>query len=243
MPTDHEFITRSENSQCPRSSDFRESAGKLVAVFSHQRKSSQDTFFDRDGISSGHQTVQGKGESFFRFSDLEEAARTFLEEQRDHHLTEVKSEILKQECKVDTLNTCIREFQRQAHSNRLELDRVSCGYEESKRAGPTSRRIGSARKSLRDTRIRSIHEVEELNRAQEMRIDEFSRHELRESHAAMQELTSQIQDLQERMIISRFLGDFQDVESICSGNCSRSQSTRNCSKSWWNAEPRPKFVT
>ena len=42
------------------SSHFRESAGKLAALFSHKRKSSQDTFSDRDGISSRHQTVQGK---------------------------------------------------------------------------------------------------------------------------------------------------------------------------------------
>ena len=32
-----------------------------------------------------------------------------------------------------------------------------------------------------------------------MRIDDFSRNELRESHATIQELTSQIQELQERM--------------------------------------------
>ena len=49
-------------------------------------------------------------------------------------------------------------------------------------------------KALRETRIRSVHEVEELKRAQEMRIDEFSRNELRESHATFQELTSQIQE-------------------------------------------------
>ena len=58
-------------------------------------------------------------------------ARLVLEEQRDHLLAEAKSEILKQECKVDTLNTCMREFQRQAHSNRLEMDNVNDGYEES----------------------------------------------------------------------------------------------------------------
>ena len=84
-------------------------------MFSHKRKSSQETLSDRESISSGHQPVQGKDETFFRFSDLEEAARLVLEEQRDHLLAEAKSEILKQECKVDTLNTCFREFQRQAH--------------------------------------------------------------------------------------------------------------------------------
>ena len=47
--------------------------------------------------------VQGKGETFFRFSDQEEAARLVLEQQRDHLLAEANSEILKQECKVDTI--------------------------------------------------------------------------------------------------------------------------------------------
>ena len=37
-------------------------------------------------------------------------------------LAEAKSEILKQECTLDTLNTCIRDLQRQARSHRLELD-------------------------------------------------------------------------------------------------------------------------
>ena len=124
----HSFRENSVSSFSP----FR-GARKPAAVFSHKGKSIQDTFSDREGISEGHQSVQGKGASFFRFSDPEEAARAVLEEQRDHQLAEAKFEILKQERKVDTLNTCIREFQRQAHSNRLEMDTVSYGYEEARR--------------------------------------------------------------------------------------------------------------
>ena len=60
--------------------------------------------------------------------------------------------------------------------------------------------------------------MEELKRAQELRIDEFSRNELRESHATFQELTSQIQELQEIMICMNDSRKFQDVESICCGN-------------------------
>ena len=48
-------------------------------------------------------------------------------------LAEAISEILKQECKVDSLDTCIRELQRQAHSHRLEMDSANCGYAESPR--------------------------------------------------------------------------------------------------------------
>ena len=76
------------------------------------------------------------------------------------------------------------------------------------------------KKALRDTRIRNVHELEELKRAQELRIDELCRHELRESHATIQELTSQLQELQERMKCMNDSREFQDVDSICSGKLS-----------------------
>ena len=73
-----------------------------------------------------------------------------------------------------------------------------------------------------------------------MWIDEFSRNELRESHATIQELTSQTQELQGRgeqyewfTRISRYRIDVQ-WKSI-----PRSQSIGNCSKSLLDAEPRP----
>ena len=61
--------------------------------------------------------------------------------------------------------------------------------------------------------------------------------------ATIQELTLQIQQLQERMNYMNDPRELQDVESICSGKLSHSQSTGNCSKSWWDAEPRPKSAT
>ena len=60
----------------------------------------------------------------------------------------------------------------------------------------------------------------ELRRAQELRTDEFSRNELGESHATTQELTSQVQELQERMNYMNDSTEFQDIESICSGKLS-----------------------
>ena len=210
--------------QCQVHLTSRESAGKLAAMFSHQKKSSQETLSDREGISSGHQPVQWKDETFFRFSDPEEAAilvLLVLDEQGDHLLAEAKSEILKQECKVGTLNTCIREFQRQTHSNRLEMDNVNYGYEESRREqARLHEELAQREKALRDTRIRNIHEVEKLRRAQEMRIDEFSRNEFRESHATIQELTSLIQELQEIMNYMNDSRESQDIESICIGKLS-----------------------
>ena len=51
-----------------------------------------------------------------------------------------------------------------------------------------------------------------------MRKDEFSRNELRGSHASTQVLTSQEQEVQERMSYLNDSKEFQDFEPICSGN-------------------------
>ena len=53
-----------------------------------------------------------------------------------------------------------------------------------------------------------------------MRIEEFSRQELRESQATIHELTSQIQELQDRVNYLNDSREFQDVESVCSGKLS-----------------------
>ena len=119
MPTDHEFIIPSRIlSQCSRTKESR----------------IKKNFQTEMAFSPGHQPIQRKDGTLFKFSDREEVARLGLEEQRDHHLlAEAKSEILKQECEIDLLNTSIREFQRHAHSNRMEMDYVNHGYEESRR--------------------------------------------------------------------------------------------------------------
>ena len=72
----------------------------------------------------------GNNKPLFRISHPENSVKSLFEGHRDHMLVEAKSEIMMQECTVDTLNTCIRELQRQAHSHRLELDGANyCGDE------------------------------------------------------------------------------------------------------------------
>ena len=72
-----------------------------------------------------------------------------------------------------------------------------------------------------------------------MCVDEFSVQKLRECLEAIQKLTSQIQDLQERVNCMNDLGEFPNVESNYSGkNFSRSQSTSNRSNSSICVKPR-----
>ena len=68
---------------------------------------------------------------------------------RDHLLTHTRSELVKQEHKVGSLNTCTCELQQQTYAQRLELeDAQSRICRISKRASPTARRISHERKSF-----------------------------------------------------------------------------------------------
>ena len=75
-------------------------------------------------------------------------------------------------------------------------------------------------KLLRETHIRNFHEMGEMKRAQELRVDEFSVQKLRECHETIQTLTSQMQELQVQMNSMNDSGEFQEVESNHSGSLS-----------------------
>ena len=54
-------------------------------------------------------------------------------------------------------------------------------------------------KVLRDTQIRKKHEMGKMKRARVQQVDEFSMQKLRENHETIQQLTFQLQQLQEQM--------------------------------------------
>ena len=82
---------------------------------------------------------------------------------------------MKQEHQVGSLNSCINEPQQQAHAQGLELRDAHHGYVESRREQVRLQGgLSMKDKVLRDTQIRNIHELGEMKRAQELRVDEFS---------------------------------------------------------------------
>ena len=123
-----------------------------------------------------------------------------------------------QEYKVESLNTCISELQQQTYAQRLELEDAHLGYEESRREQVRlQEELLMKKKALRDTQIRDIHEMRELKRAQELRVDEVSVQKLRKNHETIQRLTSQTQELQEKVNCTNVSGEFQEIEPNCSG--------------------------
>ena len=106
---------------------------------------------------------------------------------------------MKQEYKVESRNTCTSEVQQRTYVQRLELEDAYHGYVESRREQVRlQEELVMTEKALRDTQTRSIHEMGEMKRVQELRVDEFTVQKLRESQMTeLQEVTSQIQGLQE----------------------------------------------
>ena len=98
----------------------------------------------------------------------------------------------------------------------MELHDVQHGYFESRREQVRPQEE-MKEKVLRDTQIRSVQEMGEMKRAQELRVDEFSVQKLGENHETIQKLSCQLQEMQDQMNSMNDSGEFQEVESNHSG--------------------------
>ena len=69
---------------------------------------------------------------FFRNANPANVAKSLLDGNRDHLLTQARSELMKQEHKVESLSICINEPQQQAYAQRLDMENAHHGYVESR---------------------------------------------------------------------------------------------------------------
>ena len=142
------------------------------------------------------------------------AIRSFAQVRQDLNLW-------KQEHQVGSPNDRISELQQQAYAQRLELQDAKHRFIESRRGQVRlQEELSVKEKVLRDSQIRSMHGVGEMKRAQELRVDEVSMQKIRENHETIQQLTSQLQEMQEQMNSVNDSGEFQEVESNYSGRLS-----------------------
>ena len=76
---------------------------------------------------------------------------------------------MKQEHQVESLHNCISELQQQAHAQGLELQDAQHGCLESRREQARLQgELSTKKKVLRNTQIRSMHEMGEMKKAQEL---------------------------------------------------------------------------
>ena len=100
----------------------------------------------------------------------------------------------------------------------MEIDYTVTGCEQSRRDQLLlQEELSQQNRDLGETRIKSLHEMEELKRVQELRIDKFSRGRLIENQDTVNELTARIQELQNEVNCMNDSRDFKDAESVRSG--------------------------
>ena len=158
--------------------------------------------------------------SVFRFADPANVGKSLLDGNKDHLLNQARSELMKQEHLVGSLNKCTHVLQQQAYAQRLELEDAHHVYIESRREqARRQEEVSLKEKVLRETQMRNIHEMGEIKRPQLLRVDEFSVQTLRESHETIQRLTSQRPEMQEQMNSMNDSGDFKKWNRITVGDC------------------------
>ena len=141
--------------------------GKPDAMFSCDSELTLNTLLARNRGNEPGDQCERCVHFVFRFADPSNVGRSLLEGNKDHLLDQARSELMKQEHQVGSLNSCINELQQQAHAQRLESPDAHHGFFESRREqARLHEELSMKEKVLRDTQIRNIHEMGEMKRDQ-----------------------------------------------------------------------------
>ena len=198
-----------------------EPADRRQACHSHEESLLSAQSFFAPARTGGLEGEQSSDLSQKRKSsrDLEnERIRILLERQKEQILSEVRAEIQKHELQPESDKRSIQELTRIIDYQRMEIDHSITGCEQSRRDQLLlQEQLSEQNRDLRKVHIKSVHEMEELKRVQESRIDEFSRRRLIENQDTIIELTARIQELQNDVNCLNDSRDFKDAESVRSG--------------------------
>ena len=105
-----------------------------------------------------------------------------MKDKKEQILAGVRTEIQKHELQADSDRRSIQELSGIIDSQRRKIDHTVAGCEQSRRDQLLLQEQPSEQnRDLREDRTKSLHEMEELKRVQELRIDEFSRRRLIEN--------------------------------------------------------------
>ena len=153
--------------QTSHSSEDQRASVRPVALFSSKRNEQRN------------QTWR----SVFGNANLSNFSGTLLEGNKDHLLNQAKSDLARKESHVESLNKCVDDLQKRTEVQDRALQDVQNEFVESRREqARLQEELVRKENALRDTQIRSMHELEKMRRAQIQQVDEFSIQKLRENH-------------------------------------------------------------
>ena len=202
---------REVSAQMSHSSDDRRASGRPAALFLPKRNEQRNQMWS----------------SVFGNANLSCLSGTLLEGNEDHLLNQARSDLAKRELHVESPNKCIDVLQKRTEAqNRAPQDVQNEFVESCREQTRLQEELSRKEKALRDTQIRSMHELEKMQRAQVQQVDEFSIQTCRENHETIQLFTFQLQQMQEQMNSMNSSGEFREIESNHSGRLSHVSSQR-----------------
>ena len=162
-----------------------------------------------------------------------------MKDKKEQILAEVRTEIQKHEFQADSDRRSVQEMNGIIESQRREIDHTIASDEQLRRDQLLlQEELSEQNRDIRETRVKSLHEMEKLKRVQELRIDESSRRRLIENQDTTNELTARMQELQNEFDCMNDSRVFKDAESIRSGLSHVPSQPRDAKPSWENAEPQ-----
>ena len=157
-----------------------------------------------------------------RHNSENEQIRTLLERQREQILADCQAEIQKHEFQADYDRRSIQKLNETIESQKEEICRAHQG-DERRRQDQQLLHAQLLRQNweLREAHEKSLSETEELKRFQGSTFDTIARRKLVEDQDTILELTGKIQELQNEINCMSDSRDFQDAESVRSGQFPR----------------------
>ena len=151
-------------------------------------------------------------------SSESEQIRILLERQREQILADCHAEIRKHEFQADYDRRSIQKLNEVIESQEEEICRAHQGDERLRRDHQLlHEQLLKQYWDLREAHDQSLSEMEELKRFQGSTLDTIARRKLVEDRDTVLELTGKIQELQNEINCMNDSRDFQDAESVRSG--------------------------
>ena len=142
--------------------------------------------------------------------------RTLLDRQKERILAECQAEIKKHEFQADYDRRSVRQLGETIESQQEELQ-CAQAEELQRRDQQLHERLLQQNSEFREARQKSLNEMEELKMFQSSTFDTVARRRSVEDQDTILELTGKIQELQNEIRCMNDSRDFQDAESVRSG--------------------------
>ena len=144
--------------------------------------------------------------------------RTLLDRQKERTLAECRAEIQKHEYQADCDRRSVRKLGEFIKSQQEELHCAQAEELQRRDQQLLHEQLLQQNSELREAHQRSLNELEELKKFQSSTFDTIARRRLVEDQDTILELTGKVQDLQNEINCMNDSKDFQDAESVRSGN-------------------------